>query len=216
MDATFVLSNCSWIMAELVRVLHDLPPDDAHAVVDSLVERRIPLVWEGEGVRRILQPSMSLSDQTLVLLATSANKVAVSDLQEWTDYANRSYFIRMLRKLHEQRRIELSKHEKEATILPPGTAEAAKIIEKAANKQKQTKPCSALADVIQPRSPYETASLVYPQIDLCPLLVLLMTRLTDSADDDGIVDDFCESFRLSRKAVVAAIKAYRHASTTVH
>ena len=156
---------------------------------------------------------MSLSDQTLVLLATSANKVAVSDLQEWTDYANRSYFIRMLRKLHEQRRIELSKDEKEATILPPGTAEDNR---EGGELSKKTKPCSALADVIRPRSPYETASLVYLQIDLCPLLVLLMTLLTDSADDDGIVDDFCESFRLSRKAVVAANKAYRHASTTVH
>jgi hypothetical protein len=54
------------------------------------------------------------------------------------------------------------------------------------------------------------------ETDLASMLVLLMTRLTDSADDDGIVDDFCESFHLSKKAVVAAVKAYRHASATVH
>jgi hypothetical protein len=40
--------------------------------------------------------------------------------------------------------------------------------------------------------------------------------LTDSADDDGVVADFCESFGLKKQAVVAAIKAYRHASATVH
>jgi hypothetical protein len=43
------------------------------------------------------------------------------------------------------------------------------------------------------------------ETDLASMLVLLMTRLTDSADDDGIVDDFCESFHLSKKAVVAAV-----------
>jgi hypothetical protein len=43
-----------------------------------------------------------------------------------------------------------------------------------------------------------------------------MIRLTDSADDDGLVDDFCACFHLSKKAVLAAVQAYRNASRTVH
>jgi hypothetical protein len=85
-------------------------------------------------------------------------------------------------------------------------------------KQKRTEPYSALVDIIFPKPPYSLGNPAYPRMetDLASMLVLLMTRLTDSADDDGIVDDFCESFHLSKKAVVAAVKAYRHASATVH
>ena len=86
-------------------------------------------------------------------------------------------------------------------------------------KRKQN-PCSALADIIWPsRSAFETVSSpVYPQIDLHPLLVLLMQRLTDdAADDAGIEADFCASFHLDPKAVMAAIRAYRQAlGATVH
>ena len=79
-----------------------------------------------------------------------------------------------------------------------------------------TKSCSALAEAICPRSPYGVANSAYPQVDLSPLLLLLMIRLTDSADDDGVVSDFCDCFHLERKAVLAAVRAYRHASATVH
>jgi hypothetical protein len=44
-------------------------------------------------------------------------------------------------------------------------------------------------------------------LDLHPLLVLLMQRLTDdAADDDGIIWDFAESFGLNRRAVLAAVR----------
>ena len=83
---------------------------------------------------------------------------------------------------------------------------------------RKPKPCSALAEVIRPRSPYAVFNPNYPtmEIDLSPLLVLLMIRLTDSADDDGIIWDFCESFGLNRRAVAAAVRAFRHASRTLH
>jgi len=54
------------------------------------------------------------------------------------------------------------------------------------NERKRTSPCAALADAILPKLPLKTAAPVYPQADLSPLLLLLMVRLTDSADDDGI------------------------------
>jgi hypothetical protein len=36
MDAMFVLQNAKWIAAELVRVLHKMPVEDAVALIDSL------------------------------------------------------------------------------------------------------------------------------------------------------------------------------------
>lgn len=86
--------------------------------------------------------------------------------------------------------------------------------------KRKSKPCSAMAEVIRPQSPFGVGGPYAPlpvALDLHPLLVLLMQRLTDdAADDDGIIWDFCESFGLNRRAVAAAVKAYRHASRTVH
>ncbi len=129
MDALFVLSSCNWVMAELVRVYHSLSTAEAQRLVDSLVERRIPLVWEGDDVRRVLDPSMRLRDQVLVFLSTTpGGKVTTSDLLDWTGYSNRSYFLKQLREMHKKRLRELSRDEKQIQILPPGSAEAAEVI----------------------------------------------------------------------------------------
>jgi hypothetical protein len=130
MDATFVASSCNWLMAELVRVYHNLSTKEAQEIVDAIVERRIPLIWEGENMRRILDPMLSLKSQVLLFLSTSTGNVATSDLIAWTGYKNRSYFGTLLRKMHDERLIELSSDENHALILPPGNNEAAEIVKK--------------------------------------------------------------------------------------
>src|SRR5665213_495497 len=52
MDAVFVLMNCSWIMAELVRVFHNVTIPEAQDIVDKFAERRTPLLWIGDNMRR--------------------------------------------------------------------------------------------------------------------------------------------------------------------
>jgi hypothetical protein len=130
MDATFVVTSCNWIMAELVRVYHNVTTAEAQDVVDSLVERRIPLIWEGGDIRRVLDPSLTLKQQILVLLSTSIREVATADLLRWTDYHNRKYFMRLLREMHQARLIELSVEGLMARILPPGNAAAAEIVQR--------------------------------------------------------------------------------------
>lgn len=121
MDALSVLSMSNWIVAELVRVLHAVSVNDAQALVDDLVERRLPLVWQGQDVKRVLDPSMQLKDQILVLLASTTGKVAVADLLRWTDTKNKFYFLKLLRGMHKQRQIELSIDETTTYLLPPGS-----------------------------------------------------------------------------------------------
>jgi hypothetical protein len=129
MDAIFVLSSCNWIMAELVRVYHNLSTNEAQRVVETLVERRIPLIWEGENIRRVLDPDMSIRSQVLLLLSTtSAGKVCTADLLNWIGYENRSYFRQLLRQMRGKRLLELSADEQYAQILPPGSAEATEIV----------------------------------------------------------------------------------------
>jgi hypothetical protein len=128
MDSTIVLGTVNWILAELVRVLHQLPVSDAQKLVDLLVERRIPIVWQVGDIRRVSDTSLKLSDQILLLIASYPTPTTVDDLFEWTGYENRSYFSRALRDLHKSRFIELSKDEKTIQILPPGAKHVDEIL----------------------------------------------------------------------------------------
>jgi hypothetical protein len=135
MDAVFVMSSCSWVMAELVRVFHGVSTAEAQRVVDGIVERRVPLLWVGEDMKRVLDPKMSLRDQVLVLASTSPDRVASTDILKWTDYRNPTYFKKLLRALHKKRLIELSADETTVLLLPPGDAVASKVIATAAKKR---------------------------------------------------------------------------------
>jgi hypothetical protein len=127
MDATFVVSACNWIIAELVRVFHNLSIDEAQQLVDAIAERRVPLIWHGQDVKRVLNPKIEARDQLLLLLATSPGRVDVRDLRAWTEYKNVTRFIALLRKLHKGRLIEFSEADSQVEILPPGSLEASKI-----------------------------------------------------------------------------------------
>ena len=93
------------------------------------MERRIPLIWEGDNMRRVLDPQIKLRPQVLLFLSTTPNgEVNTSDLFDWTGYGNRTYFRKLLREMHGQRLLERSSDEQHAQILPPGSAEAAEVV----------------------------------------------------------------------------------------
>jgi hypothetical protein len=122
MDATLVVSMCNWIIAEMVRVVHALPStEEAQKIVDSLAERKIPLIWQSGQMKRILDPKVTLRDQILLLVASNPGPVSFADLIAWCDYKNRQYFLKLLRSLHRNRLIELSEAENQIEILPPGS-----------------------------------------------------------------------------------------------
>ncbi len=132
MDAIAVVAMSNWVMAELVRVLHGLSVDEAQKLVDSLTERRVPLVWQGEGMKRVLDPKLPLKDQILLLIASSATPVETRDLLEWSGYKDKGYFLRLLRRLHADRMIELASDENKVQILPPGAQYAEELVAKRA------------------------------------------------------------------------------------
>lgn len=118
-DATAVVSIASWIMAELVRVFHDTDIENAQRIADSLVARKTPFVWHSGDTRRVLDPSLSLKKQIL-LLASSSERVTREDLLGWIEPSNRSYFFSLLREMHKSRLIELSSDGTTVELLPPG------------------------------------------------------------------------------------------------
>jgi len=121
MDATAVVAMSKWIVAELVRVFHDVSTEDASAVVDGIVEKSIPLIWEVNGRLRILNPNLTMRDKTLAILYQKSGPVAEADLVDWVEHSNSSVYRRdVLRKAHKEKLIEYDASKKAAAISPKG------------------------------------------------------------------------------------------------
>lgn len=121
MDAVCVLQMSKWIVAELLRMLHSLPVDEAATLVDALVEREVPLVWRVGDKKRVLDPSMSMKDRTLLLLHASAGQVAEADIFDWVEHSNASVYRRdILRKAHREKLLEYDAAAKTVLISPNG------------------------------------------------------------------------------------------------
>jgi len=123
MDAVCVLQMSKWIVAELLRVLHQMPVDDTADLVDALVEREVPLVWKVGDKKRVLDPKMSMKDKTLLFLHGSAGPVAEADLISWTEHSNAAVYRRdILRRAHRAKLIEYDPEANTAVISPRGVA----------------------------------------------------------------------------------------------
>jgi hypothetical protein len=123
MDATVVYSMASWILAELVRVFHQVPIKEAQEAVDALSERKLSLIWDPGTVKRVLDNKMGASDQTLVLLHQALAWVEEKSLFSSVEYSGGAmYRKRVLDKLHKARMIEFDKAGARARISPKGSA----------------------------------------------------------------------------------------------
>jgi hypothetical protein len=123
MDAVTVVAMTKWIMAEFVRVYQGVDTQTATALVDTLVEREVSLIWEVMGRKRVLRPGMTLKDKTLVLLYGSPHPTAEADLIEWTECSNPSMYRRdVLRRAHKDRLIEYDADAKVVELSPLGSA----------------------------------------------------------------------------------------------
>lgn len=124
LDATTVYSMTSWVLAELVRIFHGVTTREAQEAVDSLAERKLSLIWEVEGVKRVLDSSMKKSDQALTLLYQKPGWVLDEDLLSWVEYSSLNMFrTRILRPLHTLRLVEYDEINERARISPLGAKE---------------------------------------------------------------------------------------------
>jgi hypothetical protein len=122
MDAGAVYSMASWILAELVRIFHNVKTDEAEAAVNGLVERKTPLIWSAGTAKRVLDTKMTVVDQTLLLLHQATGWMSEADLLQSTEYSNPSlYRSNVLVRLHKARKIEYDKAGKRAHISPTGS-----------------------------------------------------------------------------------------------
>ncbi|HYE33508.1 MAG TPA: hypothetical protein VEH27_18955 [Methylomirabilota bacterium] len=126
-DASAVLASSNWILAELIRIFHKVTLSEAQNAVDAIVERKHPLVWETNGVKRVLDPAMKASDQVLVLCYSSADPLSDNELKQSVEYSTLTAFRKnILKPLHKNRLIEFDSSLKTVAITPRGSADVEK------------------------------------------------------------------------------------------
>lgn len=121
MDAVTVLAMSKWLVAEVIRLLHSVDIDEAQALADAVVDRQLPLVWEVNGARRVLDPGMTMKEKTFVLLYGQAEDVSLDDLFEWVEHSNKSVYKRdVLRPAHKSKHLEFDEARGRVTLSPTG------------------------------------------------------------------------------------------------
>lgn len=119
-DASFVCAGADWILAELVRLHYHCTLEEAQELVDGLVQRKLLLIYKVGNRKRVLNPSLTYAEQTLLLLAGEFPQgVRDQTLWEWTGHSHLpTYKKDVLRPLHKKRLIEYS--DSFCTALPTG------------------------------------------------------------------------------------------------
>jgi len=129
MDSVAVLLMCNWIMAELVRVFHNLTITGAQTVVELLAEIRIPVIWTDGNIKRVLRPELKVNEQLLLLVASSVPHATTTDLLKWLEKTNK-HVMNTIRFLHSKRLLEYDSQSGTVKILPPGSAFVAELVKK--------------------------------------------------------------------------------------
>lgn len=106
MDATFVVSACDWILAEFIRLYYSDNPKVAQKIINSIVERKVPIIEEFEGDIKVLNPKLSIADKILLVLYKKYPEyVSTSDLKKWIKTKSPTHITTVLRQLDNDAKI---------------------------------------------------------------------------------------------------------------
>jgi len=120
-DANLIIACCDWVLAELFRINYNCALNEAQKMVDLLVQRKNPLVYEFEDIKRVLNHKLSFKIQTLLLLANEyPHRVTETDLVKWIEPSNVTvYRSAVIKSMHKTRMIDCN-GDRSCVILPPG------------------------------------------------------------------------------------------------
>lgn len=127
MDATVLLGNTKWILAELFRLASTLPFEETEAAIDSIMCRETSVIWDTGTSFRILDIKMPAKDKVLCLLYVKDNQ-SESELRSSIEYKNISEFKKILKALHKDKLIEYS--EEKCMLSPVGVLRAEALLTK--------------------------------------------------------------------------------------
>lgn len=76
-------------MAELVRLFHGIKPEDTEKLVQNLVTKKLPIIWNIRETKCVLSPNLTFKKKTIALLYDEhPNTVMNSKLFRWVEHSN--------------------------------------------------------------------------------------------------------------------------------
>jgi hypothetical protein len=83
-DATLVVANVDWVLAEFVRLYHNVSANDAQKMIEGLVTRTAPAIQDFNGFLKVLRPDLAASDRMVLLLyQRGADGATYEQLSDW-------------------------------------------------------------------------------------------------------------------------------------
>lgn len=105
MDATVLLANAKWILAELFRIFSKYSIIESQKIIDSLINKEVDLLWTVNDRIRILEQNLNCCEKILLILS-ACDSMKVDDLVQNIEYSNKSVFKSKLKSMHQDRLIE--------------------------------------------------------------------------------------------------------------
>lgn len=103
-DATLVISLISWVLAEFVRLYHNVSATEAQDIVDNLVTRTSPAIEDFDGHLKVLRPNLKASECVLLILYERGKIGAkYKELENWVHPRMRGNLRRTLLRLCDDR-----------------------------------------------------------------------------------------------------------------
>lgn len=128
-DATMVVRNMEWVLAELVRMYHNVSAQEAHGIIVELVSKDVPLIQEFDGFPRVLK-QLRASDHFLVLLYwRGVDGATLLELKAWARAPMRAQIRRTLNGLDDKDLIHLNGDRYVLTKLGEDDVEKRKLVE---------------------------------------------------------------------------------------
>jgi hypothetical protein len=129
-DLATIVRICDWVMCELIRVYHNLPIEDAQAVVDSLATKQVQDIWEVGGKKRILRTGMNYKQKVMLLLYSQPESAALTEeLFDWSEHSHMAHFRGdVLKPLHQSKFVEYDRVEEIVYLSPLGVSEVEKFL----------------------------------------------------------------------------------------
>lgn len=82
-DATLVIANMDWVVAELVRLFHNISADEAQVIIENLVTKEVPAVEEIDGQPVVLTALKPRDQALLMLYRAGAAGASLDELTSW-------------------------------------------------------------------------------------------------------------------------------------
>jgi hypothetical protein len=125
MDATLVLYNVKWVVAEILRLESGLQPVETQAAISDVVERETPLLWKEGSIVRVSRKGMPAREQILLLLYDKSPQTE-DELREQCEYDHPSNFRKILKRLHADKLIFFAP-DANCVLMPAGVGAAQSI-----------------------------------------------------------------------------------------